>query len=163
MVLPVSLEDLLATRSAVIVADVATPRAFDGYHRYALVDRGSYDFIDEPDAPELVARAAALIEQQTGDHRRCVESRVVRLVPGDYLLAHHDRIRDRGLEVVFDLSPAAAPAELHYRQHGQVFFRMPCVPGSAALIPRNPTVTSNHTYLSKLHTGEVVRWIALFV
>lgn len=163
MVLPVSLDELLATRSAVIVANAVTPRRFEGYQRYALLDRGSYEVIAEPEAPELITRAVALIEQQTGDRRRCVESRVVRLLPGDYVLAHHDRIRDRGLEVVFDLSPTAAPAELHYRQRGQVFFRMPCVPGSAALIPRNPTVTSNHTYLSKLHPGEVVRWIALFV
>ena len=158
-----SLEELLATRSAVIVANAVSPRRFEGYQRYRLVDRGSYEFIDEPPTPDLIARAATLIEQQTGDRRRCVESRLLRLVPGDYVLAHHDRIRDHGLEVVFDLSPAPAPAELHYRQHGQVCFRMPCVPGSAALVPRNPTVTSNHTYLSKRHTGEVVRWIALFV
>ena len=158
-----SLDDLLATRSAVLVANAVTPRGFDGYERYRLLDRGSYDFIESPPAPELVATATALIEQQTGERRRCVESRVVRLVPGDYMLAHHDRMRDRGLEVVFDLSPAPAPAELHYRQHGQVFLRIPCVPGSAALIPRNPTVTANHTYLSKLHTGQVVRWIALFM
>jgi len=67
-----------------------------------------------------------------------------------------------GIECVFDLSPAPMPCEVHYRQHGQVFFRMPCVPGSAAIVSRNATVTSNHTYVSKLHAGEVVRWIGLF-
>jgi hypothetical protein len=89
---------------------------------------------------------------------------VLRLVPGDYLLARHDRIREGGtIECVVDLSPAPVPgAEVHYRQHGQVFFRVACEPGRAALVPRGPTVTANHTYLSKLHTGEVVRWIALF-
>jgi hypothetical protein len=86
---------------------------------------------------------------------------VIRLVPGDFILARHDA-SPTGLEVVVDISPAPAPAEVHYRQHGQVFFRMPCEPGTAALVPRNPTVTCNHTYLSKLHTAEVIRWICLF-
>ena len=162
MVLPVSLEALLATRSAAIIANAVTPREFTGYRRYTWIDRGSYDVIDNPAAPELVARAVELIEQHTGERRTYVESRVVRLVPGDYVLAHHDRICDAGIECVFDLSPAPMPCEVHYRQHGQVFFRMPCVPGSAAIVSRNATVTSNHTYVSKLHAGEVVRWIGLF-
>lgn len=157
-----TLAELLATRSAVIIANAVGPRSFAGYQRYRLFDRGSYEFIDDPDAPDVIAQAVALIAKQTGDQRRCLESRVVKLSPGDYILAHHDRIHERGLEVVLDFSPAPAPQELHYRQHGQVFFRVPCAPGSAAMIPRNPTVTANQTYLSKLHAGEVVRWIGLF-
>jgi hypothetical protein len=39
---------------------------------------------------------------------------------------------------------------------------VPCEPGTAALVPRNPSVTCNHTYLSKLRTAEVIRWICLF-
>lgn len=152
-----SLDELLATRSAVIVPCEITAR-FTGFTRYALYDRGSYDFVDVPADP----RIAALVEQVTGAKRRCVASRVIRLVPGDFILARHDSI-PTGLEVVVDVSPAPAAAEVHYRQHGQVFFRMPCEPGTAALVPRNPTVSSNHTYLSKLHTAEVVRWICLFV
>lgn len=154
---------MLATRSAVIVANAVGARSFTGYQRYRLFDRGSYEVIENPDAPDVTALAVALIANQTGERRTCLESRVVKLSPGDYVLAHHDRIYERGLEVVLDFSPAPAPQELHYRQHGQVFFRVPCEPGSAAMIPRNPTVTANHTYLSKLHTGDVVRWIGLFV
>ncbi|HEY6036470.1 MAG TPA: hypothetical protein VIV58_19465 [Kofleriaceae bacterium] len=152
-----SLDELLATRSAVIVP-TAIRAQFAGFTRYALYDRGSYELVDVPADP----RIGALVEQVTGVRRRCVASRVIRLVPGDYILARHDSI-PTGLEVVIDISPAPAAAELHYRQHGQVFFRMPCEPGTAALVPRNPTVTANHTYLSKLHTAEVVRWICLFV
>ncbi|HEY0252749.1 MAG TPA: hypothetical protein VGC41_14540, partial [Kofleriaceae bacterium] len=80
------------------------------------------------------------------------------------LLAHADEPRDRGTEVVFDLSPGVRPdGELQYRQHGQVFFRMPCAPGSAAVVPRTLSVSCNHQYLSKLHTGDIVRWIGWFV
>ena len=156
MVLRVSLDELLATRSAVIVPSGIAAR-FEGFSRYALLDRGSYDFVDVPVDP----RIAELVARHTGRPRPCVASRVFRLVPGDFILARHDASWT-GLEVVVDVSPAPAAAEVHYRQHGQVFFRMPCEPGTAAIVPRNPTVTCNHTYLSKLHTAEVVRWICRF-
>ena len=156
MVLRVNLDELLATRSAVTVPSGITAR-FTGFTRYALVDRGSYEYVDVPVDP----RIGELVATHTGTRRRCIASRVIRLVPGDFILARHDT-SPTGLEVVVDISPAPCAAEAHYRQHGQVFFRMPCEPGTAALVPRNPTVTSNHTYLSKLHTAEVVRWICLF-
>ena len=151
-----NLDELLATRSAVIVPSGITAR-FSGFARYALYDRGSYEHVDVPADP----RIAELVARHTGVQRRCVASRVIRMVPGDFILARHDP-SPTGLEVVVDISPAPAAAEVHYRQHGQVFFRVPCEPGTAALVPRNPSVTSNHTYLSKLHTAEVVRWICLF-
>ena len=151
-----SLDELLATRSAVIVPSGITAR-FEGFARYALFDRASYDYLDVPADP----RIAELVATHTGARRRCIASRVIRLVPGDYVLARHDP-SPTGLEVVIDISPAPAAAEVHYRQHGQVFFRVPCEPGTAALVPRNPSVTCNHTYLSKLRTAEVIRWICLF-
>lgn len=171
MVLRVSLEERLATRSAVTVPSnipssvLAAARAPFRYHRYALVDRGAYEYDDAPHAPELVAAITARIAEVAGERRAFISARAIRLVPGDYLLARHDRIHEtRVLECVLDLSPAPiAHAEVHYRQHGQVFFRVPCDPGSVAMVPRGPTVSCNFTYVSKLHTGaEVVRWIALF-
>lgn len=174
MVLPVSLDDLLATRSAVLVPDaldraaIADARARlerAGYTRYALVDRGSYEHVDAPALPELVAALERLVSQATGRALALVDARALRLAPGDYLLARHDRLRTgRAIEVVVDLSPASVPgAEVHYRQHGQVFFRVPAVPGTAAIVPTNPTVTCNHAYVSKLHAGAgVVRVVAVF-
>jgi len=167
----VSLEERLATRSAVTVPSnipssvLAAARAPFRYHRYALVDRGAYEYDDAPHAPELVAAITARIAEVAGERRAFISARAIRLGPGDYLLARHDRIHEtRVLECVLDLSPAPiAHAEVHYRQHGQVFFRVPCDPGSVAMVPRGPTVSCNFTYVSKLHTGaEVVRWIALF-
>ncbi|CAN5614167.1 hypothetical protein BH11MYX1_BH11MYX1_56690 [soil metagenome] len=166
-----SLEELLATRSAVTVPSnvassvLAAARARFHYQRYALLDRGSYEHDDAPHAPELVAALTARIAEVAGEARTFISARALRLVPGDYVLAHHDRIHEtRVLECVLDLSPApVAKAEVHYRQHGQVFFRVPCEPGSVAMVPRGPTVSCNFSYVSKLHTGaEVVRWIALF-
>ena len=95
---------------------------------------------------------------------RSTEARLLRLLPGDYLLAHHDRILEGNpVEVTADLSPASVPgAEVHYRRRGQVYFRFPCVPGSVAVVERGPTVTCNHTYVSKLHAGaSVVRLVVL--
>jgi hypothetical protein len=172
MVLPVSLDDLLATRSAVIVPDAigrdvaaaVRARLAPQLVRYPLVDRGSYAAITDPREPELLAAVARIVTPVTGRALTLVASRVLRLEPGDYLLAHHDPVRERAIEVVLDLSPASVPgAEVHYRQHGQVFLRIPTVPGSLAIVPTNPTVSCNHTYVSKLHAGAgVMRLIAVF-
>ena len=58
---------------------------------------------------------------------------------------------------------AAVPgAEVHYRRRGQVFFRAPCAPGSLAIVERGPTVSCNHTYVSKRHAdASVVRLVLL--
>lgn len=135
-----------------------------GFTRYALLDRGSYDVLAEPAEPELLARMRRAAETATGRTLAAAESRVVRLLPGDYVLAHHDRIHDDNpVEVTLDLSPApVAGAELQYRRRGQVFFRFPCTPGALAIVERGVTVTCNHTYVSKLHERAcVVRLIAL--
>lgn len=168
-----TLEQLFGSRTALIVPDVVGPgvaaevrtrleRA--SYTRYALVDRGSYDVLADPREPELFAAVLAIAVQATGRSLVLAEARALRLLPGDYLLAHHDRIHaDHPVELVLDLSPAAVPgAEVHYRRRGQVYFRVPCAPGSLAIIERGPTVSCNHTYLSKRHAGaSVVRLMIL--
>jgi hypothetical protein len=135
-----------------------------GYRRYALLDRGSYDVLANPDEPELLAQLVREAERMADRRLAITESRVLRLGPGDYLLAHHDRIHDDNpVEVTLDLSPAPVEgAEVHYRRRGQVYFRFECTPGALAIVERGVTVTCNHTYVSKLHAGaSVVRLVAL--
>jgi hypothetical protein len=134
------------------------------YTRYVLLDRGSYEFVVDPDEPELFARMRRAAEQATGRTLAVSSSRLVRLAPGDYLLAHHDRIYDDNpVEATLDLSPAPVPdAELHYRRRGQVFLRVACTPTTLAIVERGITITSNHCYVSKLHVdASVVRLSAL--
>lgn len=189
-----SIESLFGSRIAEIVPDAITDalatelraRVESRYTRYALVDRGSYEcaLVDEP---ALLARLADIVEKRLGiagagtigagamgagamgagamgASRAVVEARVLRLSPGDYLLAHHDRVHEGNpIEIVLDLSESATPgAEVHYRRRGAVFFRVPSQPRSMALVERGPTVTCNHTYVSKRHEGaSVVRLVAL--
>jgi hypothetical protein len=172
MVLPVTTLDELFG-AALVVPDaldavrVVAARercARRGYTRFALVDRGSYDVQHDPEEPGLVAIAIRAAAQATGRTLVLAASRVVRLVAGDYILAHHDELHeDNPVEVTFDLSPATVPgAELHYRRSGQVFFRFPCTPSALSIVERGVTVTCNHTYISKLHRdAEVVRAVIL--
>ena len=134
-----------------------------GYTRYALVDRGHYEFVAEPEEPALYDQVLGLAKQLVGRTLSLVRARAIRLGPGDYLMAHADPpYEDRPFELVLDLSPNPVPAELHYRRRGQVYFRFACVPGSLAIVERGPTVTSNHTYVSKrLATASVVRLVML--
>lgn len=124
-----------------------------GFVRYGLFDRGSYEVVSDVAVPELAAIAVAAAERATGRSLAVAETRVIRLGPGDYLLAHHDRIHDDNpVEVVADLSPApVVDADLCYRRRGQVFFRFPSTPGALAIVERGITVTCNHAYVSKLH------------
>ena len=134
-----------------------------GYTRYALYDRGSYDVLENPDEPALVDLVLRAAERTTGRYLTLADSRVLRLVPGDYVLAHHDRMHeDNPVEVTLDLSPHPVEADVHYRRRGQVFFRVPCTPGTLAIVERGVTITRNHTYVSKLQpTAVVVRLIVL--
>jgi hypothetical protein len=168
-----TLEQLFGGRTAVVIPDVIAPANAaslrerlerTGYHRYALLDRGSYDVLADPREPELCAALLELAARTTGRSLALAEARALRLLPGDYLLAHHDRIHDdHPVELVLDLSPAAVPgAEVHYRRRGQVYFRVPCVPGSLAIVERGPTVSCNHTYLSRRYPGaSVIRLMLL--
>lgn len=134
-----------------------------GYARYALIDRGHYEIQHEPDEPALCAALVAHARALTGVSLAVTQVRALRLSPGDYLLAHHDPPHEgRPFELVLDLSPRAVAAELHYRRRGQVYFRFACRPGALAIVERGPTVTSNHTYVSKRDaTASVVRLVVL--
>lgn len=160
-----TVSDLFGARTAMILEDVVDARVtLHGYTRYAQIDRGSYEVIERPDQPALIATLIARAERATGRSLVLAESRVLRLGPGDYLLAHHDRVYDgHPLELVADLSPAAVPgAEVHYRRRGQVYFRVPSAPRSLAIVERGPTVSSNHTYVSKrFPDASVVRLVVL--
>ncbi len=133
-----------------------------GYQRYALLDRGSYEVAPVRD-PELLDRVCGLGARRLGRELVALEGRALRLRPGDYLLARHEQVQaGKPVELVLDLSPAAAPAEIQYRRRGQVFFRVPCVPRSLAVVERSPMISCNHTYVSKLALDvEVVRLVVL--
>jgi hypothetical protein len=141
------------------VADVAPLRAHAAYTRYRRIDEASYEYA-EASVPEALVRIASEITDRT---LRVIESRLMRLVPGDYTLAHHGYVAEHAVELVLDVSPAVVPgAEVHYRRRGNVVFAMPSQPGALAVVERGPTITANHTYVSKRHRGaEVVRLVAL--
>ena len=144
------------SRFTAIVPDVDGPIPAVAFQRYTLVDRGSYAFADDvPVLPSLVALASELTDRTL----RVTSSRLLRLEPGDYLLAHHDPMHDdHQVEVIVDLSPSPTPgAEVRYRRgRGAVFFVVPSLPGSASIVERDPTTQAYHTYISKLHTGAMV-------
>lgn len=170
---PTSIEELFGARTALVVDGAVTAeRAAEararleraGYQRYRLLDRGSYDVVGDPELSYLVADLTHLASKRTGRALAPTEARALRLGPGDYLLGRHDRVHeDHPLELVLDLSPAAVPgAAVEYRRRGQVFFVAPSRPGSLAIVERGPTVTANHTYVSKLHPDAcVVRLVIL--
>lgn len=162
MVLSVKLiEDVIDATKA---ADVRARLERAGWTRWSLLDRGSYEYVDAPDAPDLVATLVTTAREVTKRDLVVDHVRAVRLLPGDYVFVRHDRVYDdRPVEVVVDLSPAPAPgAEVHYRHRGQVFFVFPSRPGAAAVVERGPTIMRNSTYVSKRWTSaEVVRMFAL--
>ena len=146
--------------AATIVPDVVDVASLDvqGFTRYALLDRGSYELARGPALPELYAQLARIAAGVTGRSLAVAESRALRLRSGDYLLAHHDvMFDDHPVEIVVDLS--ASPvlgAEVHYRRRGQVFLRFPSQPGAISIVERGPTITCNHTYVSKRYPDAVV-------
>lgn len=164
-----TIAELFGARTATILDDVVGPteaaqvRARLVYTRYTLLDRGSYE-VAPVDEPALVTRLIALAARATGRTLALAGARALRLSAGDYLLAHHDALRDgHPVELTLDLSPAAVPgAEVHYRRRGQAYFRVPCAPGSLAIVERGPTVACNHTYVSKRYPdASVVRLMLL--
>lgn len=167
-----TLDELFAPAIATVIPDaidaalLAATRARleqASSRRYTLLDRGSYDELVPPDSPVLAGVLCGLASRICGRALAIVEVRALRLVPGDYLLAHHDRVTaERDVELVLDLSRASVPgSEVHYRRHGQVFLRLPTVPGSLAVVERGPAVTCNHTYVSKLQPHVIFRFVML--
>jgi len=125
--------------------------------RFREIDRASYEHASIEPPPALVALAAGVTERAL----RPISARVIRLVPGDYVLAHHDHAHD-GVELVLDLSPAVVPdAEVRYRRNGAVFFRFTSQPRAASIVERDPATQCYHTYVSKLHRGAVVLRLVL--
>ncbi|MGE0868420.1 MAG: hypothetical protein AB7P03_07660 [Kofleriaceae bacterium] len=167
-----TLDQLFGARTAMIVPDAVA--AIDaarlrtrfetiGYRRYALVDRGSYDVIENvaAEVPALVVERAAKL---VGRPLEIEHARVIRLIAGDYVFAHHDRFHEgHPVELMLDLSSAIVPdAEVHYRRRGQVFFRFGSQPGAVSIVERGPTVACNHSYVSKRHDdASIVRLIVL--
>lgn len=162
-----TLEQLFGSRLAVTLADVvaaadrtaARTRLDDaGYARYSLIDRGSYHVALSPAEPALLHRVLAATAKATGRALVVTDARVLRLSPGDYLLAHHDRDhQDELVEAILDLSAATVPAaEVHYRRRGQGFFHVPSAPGSLSVVERSPEVSCYHSYVSKRHVGSSV-------
>jgi hypothetical protein len=174
MVLRVTtLDQLFARRIATVVPDAVGPTlaadvraridraatgAGTGYARFALLDRGSYDLALVPDEPALVTALTGLAAQVTGRSLVLADARALRLGPGDYLLAHHDRRHDEPLvELMLDLSPASVPgADVHYRRHGKVVFQVVSRPGALSIVERGPETTCHHAYVSKRYPGACV-------
>jgi hypothetical protein len=166
-----TLDQLFASRLATIVpeaigatlaAEVRARLDRAGYTRYALLDRGSYDVAIDPDEPILIAALAGLARQVTGRSLVLADARALRLGPGDYVLAHHDRSHDDPLvELMLDLSPASIPgADVHYRRHGKVAFQVVSRPGALSVVERGPETACHHAYVSKHHLGaRVVRLV----
>lgn len=155
---------LVGARTALLLADAVTPavaatarQAFAdaGWQRYRFIDRGSYEFVDAPPVAGLLTAMVALASQQTGRALQLQAARALRLVAGDYTLAHHDTFHEAmPIELTLDLSTQpVADAGVHYRRRGHVFFVMPSQPGAVALVERGPAVTCSHAYVSK-------RWLA---
>lgn len=176
MVLPVtSLDELFGARAAVIVqgaisaahADEVRARlAQRRWQRYALVDRGRYAWTDDVDEPAVIAALARVAADTTGGVLDVADVRALRLVAGDYVLAHHDRVHDdRRVELVLDLSATPTTgAEVHYRRHGQLFHRVPSHPGALSVVERDAAVTCHHTYVSKRHAAaEVTRLVVRLI
>lgn len=142
--------------AALIVPDVAhVELPALPWQRYGHIDQAAYDFVDDLAVPHAIIDVA----ERAIDRKLTVRaSRLVRLRAGDYILTRHDRFdTDNPVELTLDLSPASVPgAEVHYRRRGAVFFRMPCLPSSLAIVERGPTVQCNHTYVSKLMPDAVV-------
>ena len=150
--------------SAALATEVRARLERSPFVRYALLDRGSYEFVDRPEESELLAVLTAIASDITGRDLEPQEARAVRLRAGDFILLRHDRVyEDRPLELILDLSPAPAPgSEVHYRHRGQHYFTFGSTPGALSLVERAPTVMCNHTYVSKLRPqAEVVRLVVL--
>ncbi len=165
-----TLYQLFTGRIATVVPDVVGPalaaevraRLAGAYTRYALLDRGSYEIALDPDEPAVLDALAGVARQVTGRALARVDARALRLGPGDYLLAHHDRSHDEPLvELTLDLSPASVPgADLHYRRHGKPVLQVGSRPGALSVVERGPEATCHHAYISKRHrSAEVVRLV----
>ena len=147
-----------------------------GYARYPGIDRGSYEFLDEPTeavigavGKPLLATLQAAASAATGRSLALALAtpaspavRALRLGAGDYLLAHHDRDSDDGtVELTLDLSASVSEgAGVVYLRGGKPFFHLPSQPGALAIVERDASVRCHHAYLSKrFPAAQVVRLV----
>jgi hypothetical protein len=140
-------------------AQTVSPPAM--FERFREIDRASYEYASIEPPPALVALAACVTERAL----RPVSARLIRMLPGDYLLAHHDHAHDdHRVEVILDLSPGIVPdAEVRYRRNGAVFFRFPSRPHAASIVERDAATQCYHTYVSKLHRDAIVLRLVLLL
>jgi hypothetical protein len=151
---------------AQLARDVRSALDAIGWTRYAFIDRGQYEYIDDPsDVEALIELMTRLASAQLGFDVRCVWSRAVRLSPGDYVLSHHDvRHDDPLLECIADLSAEASEYAVHYRDAGRPHFVVPNQPLAISLVARTASSAANHTYVSKLRQAPaILRLVARFV
>jgi hypothetical protein len=165
LVVPAAISRNACTRARVALERSKERNGPPNWRRYTRIDRASYDVIDEPRLL-LEREIIDLAERVTSRKGLAIcDWRALRLIAGDYILADHDRLLDDNpIEVVVDISsaPPAFPAEIHYRRRGQVFLRIPAVPGTCSVVERGPTITRNHTYVSKRDpNARVIRIVAL--
>jgi len=142
----------------VITTGVTLSLALPPLERFPWIDRGAYAWGDVTDLAAL-APLARYVDAEFA----C--ARVLVLGPGDYILAHHDPMPAGGgvpQELVLDLSPQPVlGAELYYRRRGAAVLAVPATPGTLAVVERGPTVTANHTYVSRRYPdARVVRLVA---
>jgi len=153
----------IGSRTATLIEGVSLPIELPALQRYPHIDRGAYSWTDVTDLARLAPLVAHI--DPADPRRELVCARLVVLGPGDYILAHHDPMPEAGelpLELVLDLSSAPTPgADLYYRRRGAAYFSVPAIPNTLAIVERGPTVTANHTYVSKRYpSARVVRLIA---
>jgi hypothetical protein len=146
-----------------IVTYPLPPTALAGWQRYALVDRGHYEYIDRPAGIDaLLSTVTELASAQLGFGLTLLTWRAVRLSPGDYLLSHHDPRHDDPLvECIADLSTAPSDFAVHYRENGRPHFVVPNTPGTVSVVARTAASAANHSYVSKLHRGEALTRVVL--
>ena len=169
-----TLDELFGARAALTSTDVLDPEACaalrasleqHGYQRYQRVDRGRYDHCTPLPFDGLAVVLQDFAQANTGRTLEPMGARALRLGPGDYLLAHHDRVDvEQTVEVIVDLSATAVPdADVCYRRRGQVFFRLPSAPGRMSLVERGPGVACHHTYVSQRHLdASIVRVVIVY-
>ena len=136
---------------------LALPTTFE---RYRQIDQASYEHASM-DAP---ASLIALAEEVTQRTLSPASARVLRMAPGDYILARHDEPHDdHRVEVMLDCSQIASGSEVRYQRAGTVFFIVPSQPQTASVVERDPATLAYHTYISKLRTDVVQRLIIQLV
>lgn len=185
-----------AATAAALRAQLGADEAASGFVRFPYIDRGSYGW-REVESAELLpgalrAKLFAAAEEASGRSfsggggasrggTTFAAARALLLLPGDYVLDHHDPLGPPAtlgapaagdaadaadaaslLELMLDLSPAAVEeADVIYRRAGKPCFQLPSQPGALSIVERDGSVSCHHGYLSKRFTGARVLRLVL--